>query len=82
MIGTDPDTFAHVEPVFRTLAPPDRYLHVGPAGAGHFVKMVHNGIEYALMQSYAEGFELLREAGKFGYEFDLGAWLTCGNREA
>ena len=72
MIGTDPDTFAHVEPVFRTLAPPDGYLHVGPAGAGHFVKMVHNGIEYALMQSYAEGFELLREAGKFGYEFDLG----------
>ncbi len=72
MIGTDPDTFAHVEPVFRTLAPPDGYLHVGPAGAGHFVKMVHNGIEYALMQSYAEGFELLREAGKFGYAFDLG----------
>ena len=72
MIGTDPDTFAHVEPVFRTLAPPDGYLHVGPAGAGHFVKMVHNGIEYALMQSYAEGFELLREAGKFGYDFDLG----------
>ncbi len=72
MIGTDPDTFSHVEPVFRTLAPPDGYLHVGPAGAGHFVKMVHNGIEYALMQSYAEGFELLREAGKFGYDFDLG----------
>ena len=51
---------ARLEPVLATLAPPDGYLHVGPAGAGHFIKMVHNGIEYGMMQSYAEGFELIR----------------------
>lgn len=71
MIGTDPASFAHCEPLFRTLAPPDGYRHVGGHGAGHFTKMVHNGIEYALMQAYAEGFEILEGAGKFGYDFDL-----------
>ena len=61
MVGGEPDAYQRLEPVFQTLAPgPDRgYGHVGPAGAGHFVKMVHNGIEYGLMQAYAEGFELL-----------------------
>ena len=48
-----------IEPLLRSLAPANGYGHVGPSGAGHFVKMVHNGIEYGLMQSYAEGFELL-----------------------
>ncbi len=62
MVGGDPAAFRRLEPLFQTLAPgPDRgYGRVGPAGAGHFVKMVHNGIEYGLMEAYAEGFELLR----------------------
>lgn len=60
MIGGEPGYFRQVEPVFRTLAPPDGYAHVGPAGAGHYVKMVHNAIEYAMLQSYGEGFELLQ----------------------
>ena len=61
MIGGDEAAFKKLEPIFQSLAPgPDRgYGHVGPAGAGHFVKMVHNGIEYGLMQAYAEGFELM-----------------------
>ena len=61
MVGGGRETFQMLEPLFQTLAPSaDRgYGHVGPAGAGHFVKMVHNGIEYGLMQAYAEGFELL-----------------------
>jgi len=69
MIGGDKKAFKHVEPIFQSLAPAkDKgYGYVGPSGAGHFVKMVHNGTEYALMQSYAEGFELM-EAKK---EFDL-----------
>jgi 6-phosphogluconate dehydrogenase len=59
MVGGDEEAVRLVEPAFRTLAPPDGYAHVGASGAGHFVKMVHNGIEYALMQAYAEGFELM-----------------------
>ena len=62
MVGASPDAFARLEPVLRTLAPEDGYAHVGPPGAGHFVKMVHNGIEYGLMQAYGEGFELLRSS--------------------
>ncbi|MFQ5826488.1 MAG: 6-phosphogluconate dehydrogenase, partial [Dehalococcoidia bacterium] len=59
--------FRRLEPVFQTLAPaPDKgYGHVGPAGAGHFVKMVHNGVEYGLMQAYAEGFELMEAKPEF-----------------
>jgi 6-phosphogluconate dehydrogenase len=70
MIGGDEDAFRRLEPVFKTLAPgPDRgYGHVGPAGAGHFVKMVHNGIEYGLMQAYAEGFELMKAKQEFGLD--------------
>lgn len=68
MIGGDAGAFKHLEPVFKTLAPPDGFLHVGPAGAGHFTKMIHNGIEYGLLQAYAEGFELLE---KSDYDLDL-----------
>jgi 6-phosphogluconate dehydrogenase len=63
MIGASEDSFRRLEPVFRTLAPPSGYARVGPPGAGHFVKMVHNGIEYALMQAYGEGFQLMHEGG-------------------
>jgi len=62
MAGGDDDAIAIVEPAFRTLAPEDGYAHVGPSGAGHFVKMVHNGIEYGLMQAYAEGFEIMKSS--------------------
>jgi 6-phosphogluconate dehydrogenase len=68
MAGGDDDAIAIVEPAFRTLAPEDGYAHVGPAGAGHFTKMVHNGIEYGLMQAYAEGFEILHASE---FDFDL-----------
>jgi 6-phosphogluconate dehydrogenase len=69
MAGADDSAFQTLEPVFATLAPEGGYAHVGPPGAGHFVKMVHNGIEYGLMQAYAEGFELLQAAEPF--ELDL-----------
>ena len=71
MVGGSKEAVALVEPVFRTLAPtPEKgYAHVGPLGAGHFVKMVHNGIEYGLMQAYAEGFELMR--AKQSLDLDL-----------
>ena len=70
MVGGDQEAFRRLEPVFQTLAPsPDTgYGHVGPAGAGHFVKMVHNGIEYGLMQAYAEGFELMEAKEEFGLD--------------
>ena len=68
MAGGDDDAVAIVEPAFRTLAPEDGYAHCGPSGAGHFVKMVHNGIEYGLMQAYAEGFEIMHASE---YDFDL-----------
>jgi 6-phosphogluconate dehydrogenase len=55
MIGASPEAFKSCEPIFRTLAPPDGYAHVGPPGAGHYVKMIHNGIEYGMLQAYAEG---------------------------
>ena len=70
MVGCDEETFERLEPIFQTLAPgPDRgYGRVGPSGAGHFVKMVHNGVEYGLMQAYAEGFELLQAKDDFGLD--------------
>jgi 6-phosphogluconate dehydrogenase len=69
MVGGDEETFRRMEPVFQTLAPSPQqgYGYVGPSGAGHFVKMVHNGIEYGLMEAYAEGFELMQAK----QEFDL-----------
>jgi 6-phosphogluconate dehydrogenase len=66
MAGGDKGAAKRLEPVFRALAPADGWSHVGASGAGHFTKMVHNGIEYGLMQSYAEGFELMYHS-----EFDL-----------
>ena len=69
MIGGEKTAFQKVEPILKTLAPQDGYLHVGPSGAGHFVKMVHNGIEYALMQSYGEGLALLHD-GPFDIQLD------------
>ena len=65
MVGGAPESVAKAEPAFLALAPEGGYAHVGPAGAGHFVKMVHNGIEYGLMQAYAEGFELMKAADEF-----------------
>lgn len=62
MIGGEVEVLKSIEPLFKTLAPPDGYAFVGPSGAGHFVKMVHNGIEYGLMQAYGEGFEILHTA--------------------
>ncbi len=59
MVGGAGDAFADAEPLFAALAPEGGYAHLGPSGAGHYVKMIHNGIEYGLMQAYAEGFELL-----------------------
>jgi 6-phosphogluconate dehydrogenase len=75
MVGGDPEGVAQVEPVFRALAPDEGYAHVGGSGAGHFVKMVHNGIEYGLMQAYAEGFEVMR-ASEFGLDLHeiAGIW--------
>jgi 6-phosphogluconate dehydrogenase len=63
MVGGDVDAVGICEPAFLTLAPRDGYAHVGPSGAGHFTKMVHNGIEYGLLQAYAEGFEILHKSG-------------------
>lgn len=59
MVGGGDEAFRLIEPALKTLAPEDGYAHVGPVGAGHFAKMVHNGIEYAMLQAYAEGFEIL-----------------------
>jgi len=65
MIGGSLAAFQHCEPIFRTLAPADGYAHVGPSGAGHYVKMVHNGIEYGMLQAYAEGYEILHASQDF-----------------
>ncbi len=66
MIGGPREAFERLEPLFRTIAPPGGYAHVGPNGAGHFVKMIHNAIEYGMLQAMGEGFECLRSS-----EFDL-----------
>jgi 6-phosphogluconate dehydrogenase len=65
MVGGSKEAVAVVEPALLTLAPEGGYAHVGPVGAGHFVKMVHNGIEYGIMQAYAEGFEVMDAADEF-----------------
>ena len=70
MVGGDAAVCRRLEPIFLTLAPKDGYLHVGDHGAGHYVKMIHNGIEYGLMQAYAEGFELMHASS---YKIDLAA---------
>jgi 6-phosphogluconate dehydrogenase len=68
MVGGDDDAVKRVEPIFLTLAPEGGYAHVGPSGAGHFSKMVHNGIEYGMLAAYGEGFEILE---KSEYKYDL-----------
>jgi 6-phosphogluconate dehydrogenase len=70
MVGGDREAVEPIEPIFRSLAPVDGYLHTGPVGSGHYVKMIHNGIEYGLMQAYAEGFEILHASE---YPLDLAA---------
>ncbi len=68
MVGGEEKAFKRLEPIFRTLAPEDGYAYMGKNGAGHFVKMVHNGIEYALLQAYAEGFEIMQAKKDFHLE--------------
>jgi 6-phosphogluconate dehydrogenase len=68
MVGGDRDAVAPLEAIFRSLAPKDGYLHTGGPGSGHYVKMIHNGIEYGMMQAYAEGFEILHASD---YALDL-----------
>jgi 6-phosphogluconate dehydrogenase len=68
MVGGTDESVKVVEPALLTLAPEGGYAHVGPVGAGHFVKMVHNGIEYGLMQAYAEGFEVMARADEFNLD--------------
>jgi 6-phosphogluconate dehydrogenase len=85
MIGGEPDAVRLCEPIFKSLAPEAGYAHVGPPGAGHYVKMVHNGIEYGLMQAYAEGFEIMKTspfgldlrkiAGIWGHGSVVRSWL-------
>jgi 6-phosphogluconate dehydrogenase len=74
MVGGDKEVVGRLEPIFLTLAPKDGYLHAGPNGAGHFVKMIHNGIEYGMMQAYGEGFELLH-ASQFNLDLEKVAHL-------
>jgi 6-phosphogluconate dehydrogenase len=73
MVGGDREPVQRLEPIFTALAPEDGYAHVGASGAGHFTKMVHNGIEYGLMQAYAEGFEIMQHS-----EFDLDLYAISG----
>ena len=69
MVGGERDAVAPLEAIFRTLAPEDGYLHTGGPGSGHYVKMIHNGIEYGMMQAYAEGFEILH-ASDYGLDLE------------
>lgn len=74
MVGGDDDAFNLCEPIFKTLAPKDGYLHTGKNGSGHFVKMVHNAIEYGMMEAYAEGFEIMKTSD-FGINLEKVAFL-------
>lgn len=77
MAGGERDAFEIVEPAMKSLAPPNGYQLVGAAGAGHFSKMIHNGIEYGMMEAYAEGFEILKASG---YNYDLAALADLWNQ--
>jgi 6-phosphogluconate dehydrogenase len=79
MVGGEPEPVERFRPIFETLAPPDGFLHVGPSGSGHFVKMVHNGVEYGMLQAYAEGFAILQAKPDFG-ELDLHAIAHLWNQ--
>jgi 6-phosphogluconate dehydrogenase len=68
MVGGSQAAVQRCEPIFRTLAPEDGFAHVGPTGAGHYVKMIHNGIEYGLLQAYAEGYEILHSSKHFSLD--------------
>ncbi len=78
MVGASDAAFLVCEPIFKTLAPPDGYAHVGPTGAGHYVKMVHNGIEYGMLQAYAEGYEILHASNEF--KLDLAQISSLWNK--
>lgn len=79
MVGGDKEIYDLVLPVFRALAPPNGYMYCGEAGAGHYVKMIHNGIEYGMMQAYAEGFEILHSS-QYGKKIDLSALSNLWNQ--
>jgi 6-phosphogluconate dehydrogenase len=79
MVGGDTAAVERLRPIFETLAPPDGFLHVGAAGSGHYVKMVHNGIEYGMLQAYAEGFAVL-EASRTYPDLDLHAVAHLWNQ--
>jgi 6-phosphogluconate dehydrogenase len=76
MVGGDPEPVKRLEPAFKDLAPPNGYLHTGGPGSGHYVKMVHNGIEYGMMQAYAEGFEIMHASD---YPLDLQSIASLWN---
>ena len=65
MVGASDQAFKLCEPIFKTIAPEDGYAHVGPPGSGHYVKMIHNGVEYGMLQAYAEGYEILHASKDF-----------------
>ena len=65
MIGGSDAAFRLCEPIFKTLAPENGYAHMGPTGSGHYVKMIHNGVEYGMLQAYAEGYEILHASKDF-----------------
>jgi 6-phosphogluconate dehydrogenase len=77
MVGGSPDAVGRIAPLLDVLAPPDGWAHTGASGAGHYVKMVHNGVEYGLMQAYAEGFELMH---KSDFDLDLRAIAHLWNQ--
>lgn len=79
MIGGEEEAFNTLVPIFSALAPQDGYLYCGPAGAGHFVKMIHNGIEYGMMSAYGEGFDILN-ASQYGSTLDFGAVAHLWNQ--
>ncbi|HVF41016.1 MAG TPA: decarboxylating 6-phosphogluconate dehydrogenase [Gemmatimonadaceae bacterium] len=76
MIGASEKAFSICEPIFKTLAPPDGYARMGPTGSGHYVKMIHNGIEYGMLQAYAEGYEILHASKDFDLDLHriAGVW--------
>src|SRR5438270_6087216 len=78
MIGASNEAFALCEPIFKTLAPAEGYAHMGPPGSGHYVKMIHNGIEYGALQAYAEGYEILHASKDF--QLDLHQIAAVWNR--
>jgi 6-phosphogluconate dehydrogenase len=78
MIGASDSAFKLCEPIFKTLAPEDGYAHMGPTGSGHYVKMIHNGVEYGMLQAYAEGYEILHASKDF--KLDLHKIARVWNR--